>query len=96
MEAAIDIANECDVFNIELAELQQIFVEVDGLSFDPMLYIDYLGNPGEPLATDFDGGGGLYGTNAAVEFTAVFARDYLVVVCPESREPAAGYVLKVS
>jgi hypothetical protein len=94
VRGVIDISGEYDVYRIDLAAGESITVTVDGL-LDPTVFIDQIGNADEPLAFDYDSGGGLFGYDASVEFTASEAGEFLVIVSDEFLEPAGGYVLTV-
>ncbi len=94
VEAAIDVSGEFDVFRIALGGDESATFTVDGL-FDPTILVDQVGNPDEPFGIDFDSGGGLFGTDARLTFTAPRAGEYLVVVSDELLEPGSGYLLTV-
>lgn len=89
----IDVSGEYDVFRLPLFEGETVRLTVDGL-FDPTLYLDQVGTD-EPLAFDFDSGGGLFGTDALLTYTALAAGDYLVVVADEMLQAGSGYRLTV-
>lgn len=93
IEGVIDVSGEYDVYRLPLLEGETVRLTVDGL-FDPTIYIDQVGTE-EPLGYDFDGGGGLFGTNAQLTYTALAAGEYLVVVTDELLEPGGGYLLTV-
>ncbi|HSF86518.1 MAG TPA: serine protease [Acidimicrobiia bacterium] len=92
--AVLDVSGEFDVFRIALRAGQPITVTVDGL-LDAVVWIDRIGNPDEALAFDDDSGGGLYGTNAQVEFTPDQDGEYLIVVSDVLLEPGVGYTLTI-
>lgn len=94
VRGVIDISSEFDVYRITMDEGQTVTITAGGL-LDPTVYVDTIGNPDEPLAFDLDSGGGLFGTDARVEFTAPETGEYLVVVSDELLEPGSGYVLTV-
>lgn len=94
VRAVLDISGELDVYRIELAAGDTITAAVDGL-LDAVIWIDRPGNPGDSLAFDDDSGGGLYGTNARVRFTAEAEGEYLIIVSDALFEPGIGYVLTV-
>ena len=94
VRAVIDISSEYDVYRLDLTAGDTVTITVDGL-LDPTVYVDLVGNPDEPLAFDLDSGGGLFGTNAQVEFTAPDDDEYLIIVNDELLEPGSGYLLTV-
>ncbi len=94
VHAVLDVSGEIDVFRIDLSAGETIVVHVDGL-LDALLWIDRIGNPDEALAFDDDSGGGLYGTNAEVVFTADESGEYLILVSDVLLEPGVGYVLTI-
>ena len=94
VSGSINVPTDTDVFLLLLAEGETVTIEVDGL-FDPGLAIDVPDNPGNVLAFDSDSGGGLYGTNPRLNFTAPTSDDYLVVVRDFLLGAPRGYVLTV-
>lgn len=92
-DGVIDVSGEYDVFRIPLFEGETVRLTVDGL-FDPTLYLDQVGTD-EPLAIDYDSGGGLFGTDAQLTYTALAAGEYLVVIADEMLQAGSGYHLTV-
>jgi hypothetical protein len=92
----IDFPGDIDWFWIELGDGQAITVEVDTVTVDPAIYIDSLSNLSEfTLAFDDDSGGGPFGTNPRVVFTAEDFGSYLVIVSDLLRSGPGAYVLTV-
>ncbi|MBT8211678.1 MAG: trypsin-like peptidase domain-containing protein, partial [Acidimicrobiia bacterium] len=77
---SIDYPGESDWFTIELIKGQAVTIEVDSVAFDPSLTIDTADNFAEAKAFDADRGGGLFGWNPRVTFTADETGEFLVVV----------------
>lgn len=94
VQGVLDVSGDLDVFRISLQAGQTITAAVDGL-LDPLVWIDQIGNPGDALAFDDDSGGGLFGTNAEVVFTALEDGEYLVLVSDALFEEGAGYMLTI-
>lgn len=94
VRGVLDISGEIDVYRIDLDRGETITVAVDGL-LDSLVWIDRIGNPDEPLAVDDDAGGGLYGTNARLRFTARDDGEHLILVSDAFFEPGVGYVLTI-
>ncbi len=61
---------------------------------DPEIIIDLPDNALDSLAGDADSGGGLFGTDAELTFTAEQDATYLLVVVDSLYGPG-GYVLKI-
>ncbi len=94
VQGVLDVSGEVDVHRIVLQAGETVTVKVDGL-FDPLLWIDRIGNPGDALAFDDNSGGGLFGTDALLDFTADESGEYLILVSDALLEQGAGYVLTV-
>ena len=77
---SIDYPGESDWFTIQLIKGQAVTIEVDSVAFDPSLTIDTADNFAEAKAFDADRGGGLFGWNPRVTFTADETGEFLVVV----------------
>ena len=91
----IDYAGDVDVFRLRLAALDAVTLTVDSVAIDPNISIERLGATSSASASDDDSGGGLFGVNASLVFTAPRAGDYLVVVEDSSQYDIGGYVLHV-
>ncbi len=69
-------------------------IEVDTVTVDPSVYIDSLDNPSQyPLAFDYDSGGGPFGSNARLVYTAKEAGTYLVMVTDDGYTGPGAYLL---
>jgi S1-C subfamily serine protease len=96
----IDYAGDVDVFRLQLAALDEVTLTVDSVAIDPYISIERLGavssNDGiSDGISDDDSGGGLFGVNASLVFTAPRKGEYLVVVEDSSQYDVGGYVLHV-
>ncbi len=92
----LDFPGDVDWFWLELGRGQSVTVEVDTVTVDPAIYIDSLSNVSEfSLAFDDDSGGGPFGSNPRVVFTAKKADTYLVMVTDDYRTGPGAYVLTV-
>ncbi len=89
-----DYPGDIDYYLIDLAAGDTIDVLVSAVLMDPMIIIDLPDNPLESLAQDVDSGGGLFGTDARLTFTAETDDTYLLVIVDEFYGPG-GYVLKI-
>lgn len=90
----LDFPGDIDWFWIELGRGQSVTIEVDTVTVDPAIYIDTLNNLSEfTLAFDDDSGGGLFGTNPRLVYTADAADTYLVIVADEYYTGPGAYVL---
>lgn len=92
----IDFPGDVDWYWLDLGDGQAITVEVDTVTVDPAIYIDSLDNPSEfTLAYDDDSGGGPFGTNPRLVFTAEEFGSYLIIVSDSLRTGPGAYVLTV-
>ena len=92
----LDFPGDFDWYWIDLGDGQSVTIEVDSVVADPSIYVDSLDNLSEfALAFDDDSGGGVFGTNPRVVYTAEETGPYLVVVADGSRSGPGAYVLTV-
>jgi hypothetical protein len=77
---SMDNPADLDYFEIDLAEGERVTIAVDTVMFDPEVRIDVVDNPDAELARDDDSGGGPFGLNSLLEFTAPETARYLVIV----------------
>ena len=89
-----DYPGDVDYYLIDLAAGDTITVFVSAVLMDPELIIDLADNPFDPLAADSDSGGGLFGTDALLTFTAETDATYLLVVADAFFGPG-GYVMTI-
>lgn len=94
-----DYPADSDWFLIQLESGDEITVTVDSLRVDPFIQIDRADNVGAALAFDDDSGGGFFGLNARVNFTAPETGQYLIVTGDSlglGLGAVGGYVLNIS
>lgn len=92
----LDFAGDIDWYWVELGDGQSITVNVDSVTVDTALYIDSLDNPSEfSLAYDDNSGGGTFGSNPRLVYTAEETKTYLVVVTDEFLTGPGAYELTV-
>jgi hypothetical protein len=90
-----DYPGDNDWYEIDLAAGQSVTVLVRSILAAPELVIDLAENELEPLAFDAGSGGGLFGTDSRIEFTAPETRRYLLGVQDTSIIGPGGYLLTV-
>jgi len=92
----IDFPGDRDWFWIDLGDGQSVTIEVDSATVDPEVYIDSLDNFSEfTLAYDDDSGGGPFGTNPRLVWTAEQTGTYLVIVSDYLLTGPGAYVLTI-
>ena len=92
----IDFPGDVDWFWLDLGDGQSATIDVDSVTVDAEIYIDALDNAGEfSLAYDDNSGGGPFGTNPRLIFTAEEFGSYLVIVSDLARTGPGAYVLTV-
>ena len=89
-----DYPGDIDSYLIDLAAGDTITVLVSAVLMDPEILIDLPDNALDSLAQDASSGGGLFGTDARLTFTAETDGTYLLVVADDFYGPG-GYVLKI-
>lgn len=96
MLASTDHPSDFDFFNIELAEGDSIEINVDSLNIDAFTVIYFPGSSPDEQEFDDDSGGGIFGTNAKVEYTAPHSGSYHIAVTDSTFFRKGGYVLTVT
>jgi len=92
----LDHALDRDYFDIVLDAGDTLTISIDTIAFDPEVLLDIRTNAtSDFLAHDDDGGGGVFGSNAEVSYTAVVPGTYLVVVDDFEASGSGGYVITV-
>ncbi|MCP4964912.1 MAG: trypsin-like peptidase domain-containing protein [bacterium] len=92
----IDFPGDVDWFWLDLGDGQSATIEVDSVTVDAEIYIDSLDNAGDfSLAYDDNSGGGPFGTNPRLIFTAEEFGSYLVIVSDLARTGPGAYILTI-
>ena len=91
----MDYAGDLDYFEIDLAAGEHVRIGVDTVMFDPEIYIDLADNPDAELGHDDDSGGGPFGLNSLLDFTAPETARYLVNINDVNRLDTGAYYLVV-
>jgi len=93
--ASIDCPGDWDYFALDLAAYQTVTITVDSIAIDAYVEVGSLdGVEGDDWYDD-DSGGGLFGTNAQLEFTAPQSGRYYISVSDVYDEWSGGYILTV-
>ncbi len=90
----IDYPMDTDYYSLDLQEGQIVDLLVDSTMIDPYLRVDYWGAASSDVASDDDSGGGVFGLNARLIYTAPHDDTYFVVV-EDAESEFGGYVLSV-
>ncbi len=90
-----DYPGDFDWYRVDLGKGQAITIDVDAIAFDPVLMIDAPGGLGYVQAIDDDSGGGLFGTNPRIVFTAREAGSFFVIVGDTGATGPGAYRLTV-
>ena len=91
----VDYPGDYDWYLVDLGKGQAITIDVDAIAFDPVLMIDGPDGLGLLEAFDDDSGGGLFGSNPRIVFTAREAGTFFVVVGDNSASGPGAYRLSV-
>ena len=92
---SMDYPSDFDYFEIDLAEGETVTIGVDTVMFDPEVRIDLTDNPDAELGHDDDSGGGPFGLNSLLEFSAPQTARYLVVVSDVYATETGAYYLTI-
>ena len=90
-----DYPGDFDWYRVDLGKGQAITIDVDAIAFDPVLMIDAPDGLGYVQAIDDDSGGGLFGTNPRIVFTAGEAGSFFVIVGDAGATGPGAYRLTV-
>lgn len=90
-----DYPGDFDWYRVELGKGQAITIDVDAIAFDPVLMVDAPDGLGYVQAIDDDSGGGLFGTNPRIVFTAREAGAFFVIVGDAGATGPGAYRLSV-
>jgi hypothetical protein len=90
-----DYPGDFDWYLVELGRGQAITIDVDSIAFDPVLMVDGPEGLGYVRAVDDDAGGGLFGTNPRIVFTARESGTFIVVVADSGSTGPGAYRLTV-
>ena len=89
-DAVWDDGAHYDVWTVTARPGQRVVIDME--SDDVDAYLRVLQSDGTVIATDDDGGSG---SNARVEFRAVYAGDYLIIATSFSADETGGYQVRV-
>ena len=90
-----DYPGDFDWYRVDLGKGQAITIDVDAIAFDPVLMVDAPDGLGYVQAVDDDSGGGLFGTNPRIIFTAREAGAFYVIVGDAGATGPGAYRLSV-
>ena len=90
-----DYPGDFDWYLVELGKGQAITINVDSIAFDPVLMVDGPEGLGYVQAVDDDAGGGMFGTNPRIVFTARDTGTFIVVVADSASTGPGAYRLTV-
>lgn len=92
---SMDYPSDLDYFEIDLTEGETVKIGVATVMFDPEVRIDLSDNPDAELGHDDDSGGGPFGLNSLLEFTAPKTARYLVNVNDVNVTETGAYYLTI-
>ena len=82
----LDYPIDVDYFVISLSAGESVEISVASVLTDPLLTVDFTGATEEEVATDDDSGGGIFGLDSQLEYTAPRTGAYFIVI-----EDALGF-----
>lgn len=91
----IDCPGDWDYFALDLAASQTVTITVDSIAIDAYIEMGALDGWDDDDWYDDDSGGGLFGTNSELEFTAPQSGRYYISVSDVYDEWVGGYILSV-
>ncbi len=90
-----DYPGDFDWYLVDLGKGQSITIDVDAIAFDAVLMVDGPEGLGYVRAVDDDSGGGLFGTNPRIVFTATETGTFFVIVADSGSTGPGAYRLTV-
>lgn len=90
-----DYPGDFDWYLVDLGKGQSVTIDVDSIAFDAVLMVDGPEGLGYVRAVDDDSGGGLFGTNPRIVFTATEAGTHFVIVADSGSTGPGAYRLTV-
>lgn len=94
--ANVDYPGDFDWYLVDLGKGQAVTVGVDAIAFDPALMIDGPDGDGYVQAVDDDSGGGLFGTNPRIVFTARETGSFFIIVADSGATGPGAYRLTIN
>ncbi|MDA0351721.1 MAG: serine protease [Chloroflexi bacterium] len=91
-----DIPFDRDIFVVPLEKGQRLGVAVDSLLVDQFVAVEFNDGTMELLEWDDDSGGGVWGLNPLLQFTAPVTGDYLLVIGGLLDSSTGGYIANIS
>ncbi len=91
----IDYPGDIDTFIVRLTANQKVEFSVSSFLLDTFLYADFQGAFDDEIIVDDDSGGGLFGLDANIVYSAPHTGDFLVVVS-ENYYVTGAYVLEIA
>ena len=92
---SLDYSGDSDFFIIDMPDSQSVDIVVESVLIDPYLIVDFVGALREQIVSDDDSGGGTFGLNPHIIYTAERSRKYLIVVADSTERQYGGYILRV-
>ncbi len=91
----IDYPGDTDVYTIDLDRDDTIRIEVDSALVDAFVTVSFTGASSEDDLFNDDGGGGLFGLDAELTFTARRSGEHFIVIESAVVEEVGGYILLI-
>ncbi|MDA1228869.1 MAG: serine protease [Chloroflexi bacterium] len=92
----IDYPGDIDYFILKLEGRDTVDIKVESAMVDSYITVDFEGAVEHEYTSDDDSGGGLFGLNALITFTAPRTKDYFVVVQDANSRAPGGYIVSVT
>ena len=93
---ALDYPTDVDYFVINLSAGESVEISVTSVMVDPLIAVDYLGATEDQVARDNDSGGGIFGQDSSLDYTAPKTGTYFIVIEDAVGTKVGGYFLTVA
>ena len=95
MVGGLDYPTDVDYFVINLSAGESVDISVASVLIDPLVTIDFTGATEDQIAADDDSGGGIFGLDSRLEYTAPRTGVYFIIVEDALGFEVGGYFLTV-
>ena len=91
----IDYYRDADWYSMSLREGETVTIHADSLSVDPIVLVYFSNIEVEEIVSDDDSGGGVFGLNSELVFSAPHSGEFFIAIGDASGDAVGGYFLSV-
>ena len=91
----IDYYRDADWYSMSLREGETVTIHADSLIVDPIVLVYFSNIEVEEIVSDDDSGGGVFGLNSELVFSAPHSGEFFIAIGDVSGDAVGGYFLSV-